>query len=151
MMFGLQGAPGIFQELMEILATKCKQDKEVRDILTFGHLASFFDDTGIGSQTLDEHFRLLEKYFQVCQDNNVRVKLSKCEFLKEEIDYLGFTIGWGQWKPSKKRVHAILNSEVKNLKDLRAFLGAMNFYRRHCKNFTYSSAPLKGAQTSHSK
>ena len=142
MMFGLQGAPGIFQELMEILSTKCKQHDDVRKILANGHLASFFDDTGIGSQTLDEHFVLLERYFQVCKENNIRVKLSKCEFLKEEVDYLGFTIGWGKWQPSKKRVQAILNSKVENLKDLRSFLGAMNFYRRHCKNFTFSSAPL---------
>ena len=103
MMFGLQGAPGIFQELMEILATKCKQYKDVRDILVSGHLASFFDDTGLGSQTLDEHFVRLEHYFQVCAENNIRIKLSKCEFLKEEIDYLGFSIGWGKWQPSKSK------------------------------------------------
>jgi hypothetical protein len=42
----------------------------------------------------------------------------------------------------KKRVLAILKAEVYNLKELRSFLGAMNFYRRHCKNFTFSSAPL---------
>jgi hypothetical protein len=105
-------------------------------------LASFFDDTGVGSQTLDEHFVLLKRYFTVCQENHIRIKLSKCEFLKEEIDYLGFTLGWGKWQPSKKRVQAIINAKISNLKDLRSFLGAMNFYRRHCKNFTYSSAPL---------
>ena len=31
---------------------------------------------------------------------------------------------------------------MKNQKELRSFLGAMNFYRRHVKNFTFSSAPL---------
>ena len=107
-----------------------------------GHLASFFDDTGIGSQNEEEHFYLLEKYFEICKKNQFRIKLSKCSFLEIETDYLGFSLGWGTWKPSVKGVSGILKSEIKNQKDLRKFLGAMNFYRRHVKNFTFSSAPL---------
>ena len=42
----------------------------------------------------------------------------------------------------QKTVEALLRSEVKNLKDLRKFLGALNFYRRHIPNFTESSAIL---------
>ena len=34
------------------------------------------------------------------------------------------------------------NFKVRNLKDLRQFLGACNFYRRHVKNFSYSTAIL---------
>ena len=49
MMFGLQGAQGIFQELVEILASETKQNPKVREILVNGHLASFFDDTGLGT------------------------------------------------------------------------------------------------------
>ena len=42
----------------------------------------------------------------------------------------------------QKKVQAIAKFRVKNLKDLRAFLGACNFFRRHVKSFTYSSAGL---------
>ena len=42
-----------------------------------------------------------------------------------------------------KKVQAIANFRVNNLKDWRAFLGACNFFRRHVKSFTYSSAGLK--------
>ena len=31
---------------------------------------------------------------------------------------------------------------MQNVRDLRSFLGAANFYRRHIRNFTFSSAPL---------
>ena len=41
-----------------------------------------------------------------------------------------------------KKVQAIANFRVKNLKDLRAFLGDFNLFRRHVKSFTYSSAGL---------
>ena len=122
---------------MEILAAQCKQDAKIRQILQDGHLVSIFDATGVGTQTEEEHFALLEKWFQVCQTNHIRIKLSKCSFLETEIEYLGYLLGCGTWKPSKKRVQAILNSEVKNCNDLGSFLGAMNFYRRHIKNFTF--------------
>jgi len=143
MPFGLQGAPGVFQELMEILASQCKHDPKVREILVNGHLASFFDDTGLGTQTEEEHYFLLEKWFQTCLTNQIRINLSKCSFFETEIDYLGYSLGWGTWKPSSKRVQAILNYfKVQNVKELRSFLGAMNFYRRHVKNFTFHHPPL---------
>ena len=123
MMFGLQGAPGVFQELMEVLSTKCKESDEVRRILKNGHLGSFFDDTGLGTQTLDEHFILLEHYFRICQENHIRIKLSKCQFMQENMEYLGFDVGWGQWKPSSKRVQAILNAQVKKNQRIAVILG----------------------------
>jgi len=41
MPFGLQGAPGVFQELIESLATQTKQDKKVLQILSEVHSAFF--------------------------------------------------------------------------------------------------------------
>jgi putative transposase len=142
MPFGLQGAPGTFQELMEILIGKCKQDPKIREILKNGHLASFFDDTGAGTNTEEEHYQLLEKYFAVCDQSNVRIKLAKCEFMMLDMDYLGFNLGWGAWRPSPKKTEPLMSVKVTSLKELQRFLGSLNFYRRHIKNFTYSSAPL---------
>ena len=142
MPFGLQGAPGIFQEMMELLIQKVKVQPEMRTLLTSQFLGAFFDDCGVGTDNMEDHLRILEEMLKVCQQNNIRIKLSKCDFMKEEIDYLGFNIGWGTWKPCKSKVEAILRSEVKNLKELRSFLGVLNFYRRHIPNFTYSSAVL---------
>ena len=36
----------------------------------------------------------------------------------------------------------IRDDPKKGLHDVRSFIGACNFYRRHIHNFTYSSAPL---------
>ena len=73
---------------------------------------------------------------------HLRIKLNKCEFLRTEFEYLGFEIGHGWWRPSRKKVEALQGVEVRNLKGLRSFLGACNFYRRHINNFTESSACL---------
>ena len=78
----------------------------------------------------------------MCLANQIRIKLSKCSFFETDIEYLGYNLGWGTWRPTTKRVQAIMNFEVQSQKDLQRFLGALNFYRRHVRNFTFSSAPL---------
>ena len=62
--------------------------------------------------------------------------------MQEKIDNLGFKISWGTWSPSPSKVKALLDIKVTNLKTLRSFLGALNFYRRHIPSFTDSSAIL---------
>ena len=95
MPFGLCNAPGVFQELMEKAGEQCKRLPKAQPILkNDGHLKSFFDDTGLGTQTEDEHLALLELWFTICRKNNLRIKLSKCDFMSETIEYLGFEIGW---------------------------------------------------------
>ena len=58
------------------------------------------------------------------------------------MEYLGFELHHNFWKPSQSKIAALDTLTVKNLKDLRSFLGALNFLRRHVKNFTYTSTRL---------
>ena len=144
MPFGLTNAPPIFQELMEKIISQTKHREEVKHLFhkTNGHLAAFFDDSCIGAQNKEDLLLLLDIWLDTCKKNNLRVKLTKCEFLKEDMEYLGFEVGYQNWKPSSKKVEALQKAKISNLKTLQSFLGACNFYRRHVPNFTYSSAIL---------
>ena len=51
MPFGLQGAPGIFQEMMEILCGKVKEDLKKKYPTMRYFLAAFFDDVAHGTET----------------------------------------------------------------------------------------------------
>lgn len=106
------------------------------------HIGAFFDDCGLGALTEEEHLLILEILFEECQKNQIRIKLSKCEFGKTEMIYLGYQIGYGWWSPSPKKVEAISRAKVTNLKELQSFLGAMNFFRRHVPSFSKSSHQL---------
>ena len=44
------------------------------------------------------------KFFRTCEECNTRVKLEHCEFMQEEIEYLGFQVGWRWWRPVKEIV-----------------------------------------------
>ena len=83
----------------------------------------------------------------MCQENHVRIKLEKCEFMPEEMEYLGFDVGYGWWKPVASNMQPLQDMQIsddskKELHDVRSFICVCNFYRRHIHNFMYSSAPL---------
>ena len=62
------------------------------------------------------------------------------------MEYLGFDVGYGWWKPAASKMPPLQDRQIrdepkKDLHNVRSFIGASNFYRRHIHNFTYSSAP----------
>ena len=144
MPFGLSNAPPIFQELMEKVIAICKQREEVKPLFDAQkiHLGAFFDDSALGAQSKDHLLLLLDIWLDVCESNNLRVKLSKCQLMEESMEYLDFVVGNHWLKPSENKVQSILTAKVNNLATLRSFLGAANFLRRHVRNFTFSSAIL---------
>lgn len=48
--------------------------------------------------------------------------------------------------PSRSKISKILNTKIQTRRDPRGFQSACNFYRRHSKNFTYSSVILTEEQ-----
>ena len=75
------------------------------------------------------------------------MKLEKCEFMRGEMEYLGFDVGYGWWKPATSKMQPLQDMQIrddpkKGLHHVRSFIGACNFYRHHIHNFTYLSASL---------
>ena len=120
----------------------------VQELISRGaEMEAHIDDVSLGTNTQEDHVLLLREFFIVCQENHRRIKLGKCEFVKEEMEYLRFDVRYGWWKPAASTMQPLQHMQIgddpqKGLHDLRSFVGACNFYRRHIHNFTYSSAPL---------
>ena len=150
MPFGIANAPALFQELMNQVLSMVKRRPKVQELLTRGAvLEVHVDDVLLGTNTEEDHLTLLREFFATCMEQNVRVKLEKSEFMQEVMDYLGFTIGYGWWKPVEDKVRPLadfsiegVKNKVEGVKRIRQFLGSCNFYRRHLKQFTFSSAIL---------
>ena len=109
-------------------------------------MEAHIDDVTLGTDTQEDHIPLLQEFFTLCPENHLRIKLEKCEFMREEMDYLGFDVGYGWWKPAASKMQPLQDMEVrdnpkKGLHDIWSFMGACNFYRRNIHNFTFSSAP----------
>ena len=70
------------------------------------------------------------------------VKLSKCEFGKTSLIYLGHILGNGQLKIGPSKVEVILKwPKPTNVTEVRSFLGAVQYWRRFITNFSIISSP----------
>ena len=148
MPFGVANASALFQELLNKTLYIMRRGPLVQELISRGaEMEAHIDDVTLGTSTQEYHVLLLREFFIVCQENHLRIKLEKCEFMKEEMEYLGFDVGYGWRKPAASKMQPLQDMQIgddpnKGLHDVRSFLGACNFYRRHINNFTYSSAPL---------
>ena len=148
MPFGVANAPALFQELMNKTLYILRRRPLVQELISRGAEGeAHIDDVSLGTNTQEDHVFLLREFFIVFQETHLRIKLEKCEFMKEEMEYLGFDVGYGCWKPAASKMQPLQDMQTrddpkKGLHDVRSFVGACNFYQRHIHNFTYSSAPL---------
>ena len=148
MPFGVVNASALFQELMNKILHILRRRPLVQEpVSRRAEMEAHIDDVSLATNTQEYHILLLQECFTVCQENHLRIKLEKCEFMLEEMEYLGFDVGYGWWKPAASKMQPLQDMQIrvdpkKGLHDVRSFIGTCNFYRRRIHNFTYSSAPL---------
>ena len=82
MPFGLCNAPATFQAMM---------NKIFKEYLR-KFVGVYMDDIIIYSRTMEEHATHLDHILQILEDNKLYAKLSKCEFAKSSMEYLGHII-----------------------------------------------------------
>lgn len=138
MPFGLCNAPGTFQRLMD----------RVLDHKHRSYALVYLDDINIYSQTLEDHLVHLRLVFEALEKEGLKIKPSKCEFFKESLDFLGFTILPKGVLPIENKVERISNlPPPTTVKEVRSFLGACNYYRHFIINFEHKSRPLVNLTT----
>ena len=149
MPFGVANAPALFQELMKKILSILRRRPVVLELISQGaQMEAHIDDVCVGMNTQEDHLTLLGEFFAVCQENHTKLKLEKCEFMQETMQYLGFDVGYGWWTPAASKANSLMDAKVRHadskkaLHDVRSFRGPCNFYRCHLKNFTYTSTIL---------
>ena len=134
MPFGLKNAPSTFQRII----------KQILGPLLYKGAINYLDDIIIYTKIFEEHIQLLEEVLKRLSQNNIKLKLKKCSFVKHEVTYLGHTISHNSVKPSSEKTEAIRNFPVPtNLRKVRQFMGLTSYYRRFITNFTRIVKPLR--------
>ena len=131
MSFGLRNAAQTFQRFID----------EILRGLDFCY--AYIDDILIASTTAEKHIEHLRILFERFQEYGVVINPGKCVFGQPEVEFLGYLVTGDGTKPLPARVQAIKNyQEPKTAKDLRRYLGMVNFYRRFVPRAAEIEAPL---------
>ena len=76
-------------------------------------------------------------------DHGYYIKLSKCEFRKEEIDWVGHELRERGITVQKSKTKVIEEWKTpSNITELRAFLGMVNYYHKFIPNMALIAGPL---------
>ncbi|GJP41072.1 hypothetical protein CLOM_g710 [Closterium sp. NIES-68] len=133
MPFGLTNAPSTFQMTMNgvfrELLDKC--------------VIIYPDDILIYSRSREQHLKDLDAVFTLLHKNRLITKGSKCDFLKQELEFLGHVVSTEGVKIDPRKIKTIQEwKPPTNLKELQSFLGFVNYVRRFIPNMAGLSAPL---------
>jgi hypothetical protein len=75
--------------------------------------------------------------------HTLKLQPEKCTFLSKEVLYLGHVINESGVSPDPNKIQCIKNyPRPKNAKDIKSFLGLLNYYRRFVDNFAKIAKPL---------
>lgn len=131
--FGLCNAPATFMRVMN----------EVLRPLIDDFVIVYLDDVLIYSDNWKDHVVHIRKVFEVLREAKLYLKMSKCEFVRKSLIYLGHIIGEGQLRIDPTKIEAMLKWPTPtNVTEIRSFLGAVQYLRKFIANFSYMASPL---------
>ena len=129
--FGISTAPAHFQRVMENL---------LKDL---PFVSVYLDDILVTGRSQTEHLANLNEVLTRLKDAGMRLKKNKCVFMTSEVEYLGHRISKDGLQPSESKVEAITKApSPKNVTELRAFLGLINYYGKFLSHLSTTVAPL---------
>lgn len=105
---------------------------------------SYMDDLLVWSNgSYEEHLEKLDEVLNRLQSKDLAVNALKSYWAVEEVDYLGFRLTTQGVLPQPRKVKAIQNMErPKSKKQLRGFIGLVNYYRYMWRKRSHLLAPL---------
>jgi hypothetical protein len=129
---GYAGSADIFQaEMMDLMEA-------------LEYVRAYIDDLLVITRgSLEDHLEKLREVLRRLREAGLKVNAAKSFFCTHEIEYLGYILTRGGIKPQQKKVQAILAlNPPNNVKELRHFLGMVQYYRDMWAKRSEMLAPL---------
>ena len=131
---GLKNACNYFQRIMST---------EVLAGLIYSICEVYLDDIIVFGNTEDEFIERLEQVFTRLREKNITLNPTKCKFGMETIQYVGHTINAEGMSFTRDKLDRVANfPRPEKQRELKSFLGLVNYFHAHIRDHSSVSAPL---------
>ena len=131
MPFGIANAPAIFQRTMDQV------------LAGIPNCMVYLDDILVTGKDEEEHLHTLDRVLSKLAEFGFRCNKEKCVFFQDQVLYLGYIVNRHGKQPDPERVQAIHKLPTpKDVKQVEAFIGKVNYYNKFIPNFSKLCAPL---------
>lgn len=106
--YGVSTAPSVFQHTMDQILHGME------------NVACFMDDILVSAPTKEKHLSILDEVMKRLEKQGIKIKQSKCAFLQDSVEYLGYRIDAQGLHPTADKVEAIVNAPApQNVTELK--------------------------------
>lgn len=106
-------------------------------------LLIYLDDVIITEKTFKEHLNNLGEVLSRFREFGLKLKPTKCSLFREEVVFLGHVLGKDGVRANPSLVQDVEKWPVpQSLKELQAFLGLTNYYRRFVQGYAHTARSL---------
>lgn len=126
MPMGLKTSPNSFARMMTMAMAG----------LTYEKCLCYQDDLIVIGRNLTDHNNNLVDVFERIRNVNLKLNPEKCDFLKQELLYLGHVVSGDGVLPDPEKIECIKNYPTPQTTDeVKRFVALANYYRKFIKNF----------------
>lgn len=142
MPFGLKGAP-------------TTQTKLMHKVIGFDLEPAVFvymDDIIVLSNTLDEHFRLLETIAERVSKAGLTISIEKSKICQKKVHYLGYVLSEDGLSIDSEKLEPILSYPApKTVREVRCLIGMIGFFKQFIPNYSEILSPITDLLKKNSK
>ena len=81
----------------------------LRDLINTGKVVAFIDDVIVGTEDEERHDELVAEIIKMSEENELYVKLEKCKWKVQEVEFLEVVIGPEGIKMEEEKIKGVLD------------------------------------------
>jgi hypothetical protein len=138
MNFGLCNAPATFVHTMTRVFRTLQNTYP-------GEILIYMDDILIATPNdLSRHHQIVREVLEVIRKESFFLKAAKCEFEKQQVEYLGLILDRNTIKPDPVKVNGLKAwpQTLKTVSEVRSTLGLLNYHHAFVPGFSHIVKPL---------